>query len=746
MASNFSFEEDDTCIANLFSETTFSWEITETNHLTKASLNSTNTSNTIKKQTKGKTSNDDSEKKGPLKNHATWIRSKIKMRTCIHFVSRAKNSTICHCGHEKNDHPTPKQNESNLDQKSKAQSKYVFLRDTCSVKTNAFGEIEFVGRGGDVKPKFVRVDNNIDMSVIMNLIKRWGLEYPNLLISVAGDTDELEKSKLRDGIMKAARDTGAWLITDGTDSSGMNQDKTEPANILKEHVVIGIAPWGVICNRQKLVKKKGSWPAKYDTEETCKDNERFLDPNHSHYILVDDGTQHKLDIEIPFRLKLEHEMAKIKTKTGNDVLSVTLFMGGGEGTLRKVNGTLQKDRPVVVVKGSGGAADILAFAFQNASTCDEHANSYHGQDSNRNETFMPPGLKKKLKLTMKQKDVSCNLTVIQRCLSKSELIHIADLDSDNCDIKAVLLKALMKAYGHKMNISIAMLIFSEDVDESIIHILQYGGADIVKQLINQNRCAFTKFSTSPKKIELYKNVFFKRIFNDIRSQKKKKKEISLNDVRYLVQDLVDSDLLQHYNEVTNGKEDQNRPDNTSQGTTLFYNNEGNEEQDNQESNSMDPCMDLLIWSVLNNRQDIAKEFWRHGKVKMVTALVAHALLSAMSREIDDRDLREAIDNSSSEFMTLAIKTAKACSKANEEDTYKLLKAKSQRWGNTTCIEIALNSRNKEFLSLKVCRDLIHKIWMGGLKPQNSIMTLLLCIAFPPFIIWLARFEIKDDIQ
>lgn len=41
-----------------------------------------------------------------------------------------------------------------------------------------------------------------------------------------------------------------------------------------------------------------------------------MDPNHSHFILVDNATQHKFAVEIPFRAKLENEITKMRTDTG----------------------------------------------------------------------------------------------------------------------------------------------------------------------------------------------------------------------------------------------------------------------------------------------------------------------------------------------------------------------------------------------------------------------------------------------
>lgn len=46
---------------------------------------------------------------------------------------------------------------------------------------------------------------------------------------------------------------------------------------------------------------------------------------------------------------------------------VTVLVNGGTGSLDTVKETLKHGLPVVVVKGSGRAADVLAFAFETAS-------------------------------------------------------------------------------------------------------------------------------------------------------------------------------------------------------------------------------------------------------------------------------------------------------------------------------------------------------------------------------------------
>lgn len=59
---------------------------------------------------------------------------------------------------------------------------------------------------------------------LMQLItKEWNLELPKLLISIQGGKANFElppklKKVLRKGLLKAARSTGAWIFTGGTNT------------------------------------------------------------------------------------------------------------------------------------------------------------------------------------------------------------------------------------------------------------------------------------------------------------------------------------------------------------------------------------------------------------------------------------------------------------------------------------------------------------------------------------------------
>lgn len=64
-----------------------------------------------------------------------------------------------------------------------------------------------------------------------------------------------------------------------------------------------------------LQKGSGLWPATYTLIPATEGKEKCLDPNHTHFLLVDNGTTNQTWVEMKFRDELERQIAN--TKTGN---------------------------------------------------------------------------------------------------------------------------------------------------------------------------------------------------------------------------------------------------------------------------------------------------------------------------------------------------------------------------------------------------------------------------------------------
>ncbi|XP_041364293.1 transient receptor potential cation channel subfamily M member 8-like [Gigantopelta aegis] len=250
---------------------------------------------------------------------AKFISSKIVQRECKQYARNGKStSNVCKCGREVQWH-TDKSLECNPDTdhddwKPKTHTK--------TMNCDSFGEIFFRGVGhGTRNSPYVRLASDTDLDDVWKILTNsWHLPIPKLLISVTGGAKYFEmkprlKDMLKQGLCHAATSTGAWIITGGTGTGIMQivgeaiHEYTMAHDVQDQKLVaLGIATWGIISNRSALVGKgdKGLFPATYAIKDVQADTrEAPLDHNHTHFILVDNGTENIYGGEIEFRTALE---------------------------------------------------------------------------------------------------------------------------------------------------------------------------------------------------------------------------------------------------------------------------------------------------------------------------------------------------------------------------------------------------------------------------------------------------------
>lgn len=72
--------------------------------------------------------------------------------------------------------------------------------------------------------QYIRLSVDTRPELILQLLtQQWGLELPKLVISIHGGIPNFElqpklKRMFRKGLLKAAKTTGAWIITGGTNT------------------------------------------------------------------------------------------------------------------------------------------------------------------------------------------------------------------------------------------------------------------------------------------------------------------------------------------------------------------------------------------------------------------------------------------------------------------------------------------------------------------------------------------------
>uniref|UniRef100_A0A3Q2DQ28 Transient receptor potential cation channel, subfamily M, member 1b n=2 Tax=Cyprinodon variegatus TaxID=28743 RepID=A0A3Q2DQ28_CYPVA len=355
--------------------------------------------------------------------------------------------------------------------------KWSVVKHTRTYPTDSYGLIEFQGGGFINKAMYIRVSYDTKPDNLLHLmVKDWQLELPTLLISVHGGLQNFDlQPKLKQvfgkGLIKAAVTTGAWIFTGGVNTGVIRH----VGDALKDHssksrgkvCAIGIAPWGILENKEDLIGKDVTRP--YQSMANPLSKLAVLNSSHSHFILTDNGTCGKYGSEVKLRRLVEKHISlqKINTRLGQGVPLVCLIVEGGPNVISITLESLRDEPPipVVVCDGSGRASDIISFA---------HKFSEDGglvNDDVRDQLLVT--IQKTFNYSKSQSQQI--LLMVMECMKKRELITVFRMGSEGQqDIEMAILTALLKGTNASAADQLSLALAWNRVDIARNHIFVYG--------------------------------------------------------------------------------------------------------------------------------------------------------------------------------------------------------------------------------------------------------------------------------
>ncbi|CAL1539585.1 unnamed protein product [Lymnaea stagnalis] len=128
--------------------------------------------------------------------------------------------------------------------------------------------------------------------------------------------------------------------------------------------------------------------------------------------------------------------------------------------------------------------------------------------------------------------------------------------------------------------------------------------------------------------------------------------------------------------------------------------------------------DLFIWSILAKKVELSKVLWRYLDHQTAAAMFAYGIAKSLladlkSSKAGSRTDESKLKNYMGEFTSLACKTINSSYKKDEQRTFDLLRLQMSKWGETSCVRLALDSHNKKFLSTPACQKLCTQLWWWG---------------------------------
>ncbi|CAF2048039.1 unnamed protein product [Rotaria magnacalcarata] len=255
---------------------------------------------------------------------------------------------------------------------------------------------------------FAHLDIETELKKVEKLLfELWKLPEPKLIISIIGGakffklTDRLESNFIK-GIVSVAEKANSWIVTNGYQVGivqlvGQALEKVRLRNNDSKMIAIGICKWGSVKNVHKLTTIKNNAKNKRrinrsddsDEDENSHDiirrGECHLEMNHTHYLMLDDGRYRYFNSK-DFRTKLCSYIAKKpiqKKQSKAQTPAVTIVVEGGLDTIANIYYDLKNNIPVVIINGSGRAADFLSRWFsyaKNVETDPKYAEEVYGID------------------------------------------------------------------------------------------------------------------------------------------------------------------------------------------------------------------------------------------------------------------------------------------------------------------------------------------------------------------------------
>uniref|UniRef100_G1LW30 Transient receptor potential cation channel subfamily M member 2 n=6 Tax=Ailuropoda melanoleuca TaxID=9646 RepID=G1LW30_AILME len=709
-------------------------------------------------------------------NLSSWVPQSIKKKECVYFVESSKLSdagkVVCECGYTRQQHLEEATRPHTLQSKDWDPKKHVQ-----EMPTDAFGDIVFTGLGQKVG-KYVRLSLDTPPSVIYHLMTQyWGLDVPNLLISVTGGAKDFNmkprlKSVFRRGLVKVAQTTGAWIITGGSHTGVMKQvgeavrDFTLSSGCNEGEVVtVGIATWGTVHNREGLIHPSGRFPAEYIMDEEGQGHLTCLDSNHSHFILVDDGTHGRYGVEIALRTKLEKFISEQTKERGGVAIKipvVCVVLEGGPGTLHTIYNAITNGTPCVVMEGSGRVADVIAQVAGLPVSEITVSRIQQTLSLFSQEMFETLSESRIVEWTKKIQDI----------VRKRQLLTIFREGKDGQqDVDVAILQALLKAsrshdyfghenWDHQLKLAVAWNrvdiarseIFSDERQwkPSELHPVMMAALisnkpEFVK-LFLENGVRLKELVTWDTLLYLYQHLDPSCLFHS-KLQKVLAEEseqpacgpmaprVQMHHVAQVLRELLGDFTQPLYPRPRTG----DRPRLPLSVPNIKFNMQGVSLRSLYKRSSghvaftMDPVRDLLIWAIIQNRRELAEIIWAQSQDCIVAALACSKILKELSKEEEDTDSLEEMLALADEYEHRAIGVFTECYRKDEERAQKLLTRVSEAWGKTTCLQLALEAKDMKFVSHGGIQAFLTKVWWGQLCVDNGLWRVILCMLVFPLL-------------
>lgn len=684
----------------------------------------------------------------------------------------------------------------------------------------------------EITHPFIYLNSNTSPQDVLSkyMVQEWKMGLPKIIVTLISNVKSLTAWKTQSiiqafqkGVINAANSTEMWIFTPGF-NVGVGKivgdavkDELKQVKVFgfrrkqrSKLTVIGICKETRIKQTELLNTGEEDKEVELETNGNSEKDKKFeLNPYHTHFIIVKE-TKEKPSDSTPagindFQFNLIHllsrtsQVDKEESKTSKDehvdtntLPVVSVVIQGGLESAQLVYSHIQRKIPVVILRGSGGLADILAFAYTEIRQRAEVTGN-NNWDDRYIQQFIQPELTIRIRLLFpkfKQQPEKVKrfgdivLEIIRFSFNQNQTyltvlsIHKSSIDLTN--LSQYLLKAIFRSQHADGSFVDDKVLFRRDLyltldwncpmmaktevlanDDNAMSKIEKGifesallrtdreefiGLFLQKGLQVHKLLNCARLRNLYRKVhdeEFWQTVCWGTILAHSQNQRQSKHFLE-NDLNYLIETL--SGLVNFVDEET-----------VNQNAMSMY-------AFTTEAGAERYAISLLaIWAALTNRPKLVKVLWKYTGQPIQLALVISTIFDRLSSYPEDGSkMKTDLEKQSQDFADMAVGVLEDAYVESPNRAMRVLSDPSQEWNGKSALDLAADGSVKQFIAHRCCQKRLTDIFYGkirirnlGLVPlSNFVKVLLSSLLIFPMYVWV-RFpyhanqpkvadETKDD--
>ncbi|KAK3100700.1 hypothetical protein FSP39_023943 [Pinctada imbricata] len=662
----------------------------------------------------------------------------------------------------------------------------------------------------EMRKQYVTVGNDCSAADVCSFMGTyWRMHNPKIVVSIISGVKHFKpwknkhlRKQFQKGIIKAANTTEMWIITNGVDygiskmigeaiqeeraKRSSNRAQTSQVKVEEEKkftplTLIGIVP--------KTGLKYGSYFEDSDVKVIKNDGvyseEQELNPDHTHFVVVEDldererslftNTRCSIEQQLQYQVSRTRKLRKLfglgrqcsedQQETKRRVPVIGLFVQGSPHSIDNILFYLSNKMPVLVLKGSGGTADLLAYAFEEMQ---------ERIDEEFREHIMKPEL---IKMISKLYPYDFKDNDMARCEFRDKILECVDLaqdeeqvflnivnmqgwDANLKELDKYLLKALFNCEKLKnkeqlyKDLQLLLDWNRPDLAESEIFQRDDGGKIKVSKhlfeqaLLKKDREDFVEIFLD-QGMQVHKYLNHKKLKLLFERAEDREFFVSICMDKVLGKDVGENQLLDHSFLVLDlnrlvyklaGIQDFVHPYELSMNSVGMY-------VVDQAVAEQKALYCLIVWAVLMNRFKLAKALWNRIDEPIAVALICSNMYRVLSKVQMELFLREELEENAQQFGRMALSVLEIGHRESSTQAYTMLSNKLPDFNNKSVMQIAHDANYLGFIAHPCCQKWITNKMFGSIRVKELdwgfirlpdwLKILLSCFLIFPMFIWIS---------